>query len=75
MASTAQPGEPAVSCNGWLCVLQDFKKDLYFKKIDKKTSAEFIRNWKKINHLIEKDFEKIETLIGSQVKVFKYLNI
>ncbi|HEY4540321.1 MAG TPA: cardiolipin synthase [Faecalibacter sp.] len=53
---------------------QDFKKDLYFKKIDKKTSAEFIRNWKKINHLIEKDFEKIETLIGSQVKVFKYLN-
>ena len=53
---------------------QDFKKDLYFKKIDKRTSSEFIRNWKKINHLIDHDFLKIKDKIGDQVKVFRYLN-
>ncbi|QTV06723.1 cardiolipin synthase [Faecalibacter bovis] len=53
---------------------QDFKKDQYFKKNDKKTSADFIKNWRKINHLIEKDFEVIEERIGAKVKVFKYLN-
>lgn len=53
---------------------QDFKKDLYFKRIDRKTSEEFIRNWKKINPHLEKDFKIVEEKIGYQVKVFKYLN-
>ena len=53
---------------------QDFKKDLYFKRIDKKISNEFIENWNQMNKYLNFDFQLIENKIGAQSKIFRYLN-
>jgi len=53
---------------------QEFQKDLYFKKLDRKTSKDFYGRWNKINQLIEKDYEALESKIDCKVKVYKYLN-
>ena len=53
---------------------QDFKKDLYFRKINQNTTKEFVKRWKRINDIIENDLKDIENKIGVQSKVYKYLN-
>lgn len=53
---------------------QSFKKDFYFRRIDKRISKEFIQKWKQNNKFLVFDFESIDARIGFKVKVFEYLN-
>jgi len=53
---------------------QSFKKDNYFKKIDKQISKELINKWKRFNQYFEDDFKVIDSRVGYQSKVYKYLN-
>ena len=53
---------------------QNFKKDLYFTRIDKKISNEFIENWKQMNKYLSFDFQLIEEKVGYQSKIYRYLN-
>lgn len=54
---------------------QDFKKDLYFTRIDRKISNEFIEKWKQINKHLAVDFKMIEERVGFQSKTYRFLNL
>ena len=53
---------------------QNFKKENYFKIMDKKSSKKFAETWNNFSSRHVQDFDEIEKRIGYQVKVFNYLN-
>ena len=53
---------------------QGFKKEQYFKRIDKTHKDVVNQKWNELENLIQDDLSKIEENLGSLTQVFRYLN-
>lgn len=53
---------------------QKFKKDLYFKRIDKSHQKIIGEKWQEMDKIIQEDLIRVKDKIGSLSQVYRYLN-
>ncbi|WP_313096969.1 cardiolipin synthase [Empedobacter sp.] len=53
---------------------QKFKKDEFFKRIDKNHHKIINEKWAEMDQFVQDDLDKVNTRIGSLSKVYRYLN-
>lgn len=53
---------------------QKFKKDEFFKRIDKNHQKIINEKWSELDELVQDDLNKVEQKIGSLSQVYRYLN-
>ncbi|MBW1618808.1 cardiolipin synthase [Empedobacter falsenii] len=53
---------------------QKFKKDEFFKRIDKNHQKIINEKWAEMDQFVQDDLDKVNTRIGSLSKVYRYLN-